>query len=104
MDRRAWPGLRRACAVRDAGAALKPVYSRVIGVALDVTDERTAEHRAQAAERRLHDAIDSVSEAFVLWDRYGRLIMCNQTFREVFSLEPRVLEARRDAQLGAQAG
>ncbi len=67
-------------------------HTRVIGVALDVTDERTAEHRAQAAERRLHDAIDSVSEAFVLWDRYGRLIMCNQTFREVFSLEPRVLK------------
>ncbi len=67
-------------------------HIRVIGVALDVTDERTAEHRAQAAERRLHDAIDSVSEAFVLWDRYGRLIMCNQTFREVFSLEPRVLK------------
>jgi two-component system, cell cycle sensor histidine kinase PleC len=67
-------------------------YARVIGVALDVTEERTAEHRAQAAERRLHDAIDSVSEAFVLWDRYGRLLMCNQTFREVFSLEPRVLK------------
>ena len=67
-------------------------YTRVIGVALDVTEERTAEHRAQAAERRLHDAIDSVSEAFVLWDRYGRLLMCNQTFREVFSLEPRVLK------------
>ena len=75
-----------------APGASKPAYSRVIGVALDVTDERTAEHRAQAAERRLHDAIDSVSEAFVLWDRYGRLIMCNQTFREVFSLEARVLK------------
>ena len=73
-------------------AAGKPGYARVIGVALDVTDERAAEHRAQAAERRLHDAIDSVSEAFVLWDRYGRLLMCNQTFREVFSLEARVLK------------
>jgi two-component system, cell cycle sensor histidine kinase PleC len=67
-------------------------YARVIGVALDVTEERTIEHRAQAAERRLRDAIDSVSEAFVLWDRYGRLLMCNQTFREVFSLEPRALK------------
>ena len=75
-----------------ATAAGKPGYARVIGVALDVTDERAAEHRAQAAERRLRDAIDSVSEAFVLWDRYGRLLMCNQTFREVFSLEPRVLK------------
>ncbi len=74
------------------GAEPTLTYARVIGVALDVTDERTAEHRAQAAERRMHDAIDSVSEAFVLWDRYGRLIMCNQTFREVFSLEPRMLK------------
>jgi two-component system, cell cycle sensor histidine kinase PleC len=67
-------------------------YARVIGVALDVTEERTAEHRAQAAERRLRDAIESVSEAFVLFDRYGRLLMCNQVFREVFNLEPRVLK------------
>jgi two-component system cell cycle sensor histidine kinase PleC len=59
---------------------------------LDVTDERVAEQRAQAAERRLRDAIESVSEAFVLWDQHGRLLTCNQTFRDVFSLEPRVLK------------
>ncbi len=28
-----------------------------------------AQARAQAAENRLRDAIESVSEAFVLWDR-----------------------------------
>ncbi len=67
-------------------------HAKLIGVALDVTDERIAEQRAQAAERRLHDAIDSVSEAFVLWDRQGRLLMCNQNFREFFSLEARVLK------------
>ena len=67
-------------------------FARLIGVALDVTDERTAEQRAQAAERRLHDAIDSVSEAFVLWDRKGRLQMCNRNFRQFFALEPRVLK------------
>jgi two-component system, cell cycle sensor histidine kinase PleC len=66
--------------------------AKLIGVALDVTDERIAEQRAQAAERRLHDAIDSVSEAFVLWDRQGRLLMCNQNFREFFSLEARSLK------------
>ena len=38
---------------------------------LDVTEERIAQARAQAAETRLRDAIDSVSEAFVLWDRHG---------------------------------
>ena len=48
--------------------------------------------RAQAAEVRLHDAIESVPEAFVLWDRQGRLVLCNQNFRHFFALEPRLLK------------
>ena len=74
-------------------------FGRIIGVALDVTEERLAQARAQAAETRLRDAIDSVSEAFVLWDRFGRLQLCNQNFRTFFSLEPRLLKpgASRDA-------
>jgi two-component system cell cycle sensor histidine kinase PleC len=73
-------------------------YTRIIGVALDVTEERMAQARAQAAEIRLRDAIESVSEAFVLWDRAGRLLMCNRNYRSVFSLEPRLLKpgASRD--------
>jgi two-component system cell cycle sensor histidine kinase PleC len=67
-------------------------YGRIIGVALDVTDERIAQARAQAAETRLRDAIESVSEAFVLWDRLGRLLLCNNNFRTFFSLEPHVLK------------
>ena len=66
-------------------------YARIIGVALDVTEERIAQARAQAAENRLRDAIESVSEAFVLWDRHGRLLMCNRNYRNVFSLEPKLL-------------
>ncbi len=67
-------------------------FGVVIGVALDVTDERNAELRAQQAERRLSDAIDSVSEAFVLWSRHGRLLMCNANFREFFSLEAKMVK------------
>jgi two-component system cell cycle sensor histidine kinase PleC len=67
-------------------------YVRIIGVALDVTEERIAQARAQAAENRLRDAIESVSEAFVLWDRQGRLLMCNRNYRNVFSLEPKILK------------
>ena len=77
------------------GQGLDPAdegYGRIIGVALDVTEERLAQARAQAAETRLRDAIDSVSEAFVLWDRLGRLQLCNQNFRTFFSLEPRLLK------------
>jgi len=67
-------------------------YVRIIGVALDVTEERHAQARAQAAENRLRDAIESVSEAFVLWDRQGRLLMCNRNYRNVFNLEPKLLK------------
>ncbi|HEX5379823.1 MAG TPA: ATP-binding protein [Phenylobacterium sp.] len=66
--------------------------TRIIGVALDVTEERMAQARAQAAENRLRDAIESVSEAFVLWDRQGRLLMCNRNYRTFFSLEPHLLK------------
>jgi two-component system cell cycle sensor histidine kinase PleC len=74
-------------------------YATMIGVALDVTEERVAEQRVAAAERRLHDAIDSVSDAFVLWDRRGRLLMCNGAFRDFFMLDPKVVQpgAKRSA-------
>lgn len=80
------------------GRAPEGGFARIIGVALDVTEERMAQARAQAAENRLRDAIESVSEAFVLWDRHGRLLMCNRNFRSVFSLEARLLKpgAARD--------
>ncbi|HEY3951374.1 PAS domain-containing sensor histidine kinase [Phenylobacterium sp.] len=80
-------------------------YARIIGVALDVTEERLAQARAQAAETRLRDAIESVSEAFVLWDRQGRLLMCNKNYRSFFRLEPQVLKpgvAREDLERQAK--
>ncbi len=66
-------------------------FARIIGVALDVTEERMAQARAQAAETRLRDAIESVSEAFILWDRNERLLMSNRNYRSFFRLEPQSL-------------
>jgi len=74
------------------GEAPEGGYARIIGVALDVTEERLAQARAQSAESRLRDAIESVSEAFVLWDRHGRLVMCNRNYREFFRLDPQALK------------
>ena len=81
-----------------AGGPAAQEHSRIIGVALDVTEERIAQARAQAAENRLRDAIESVSEAFVLWDRHGRLLLCNRNYRATFNLEPKILKpgAARD--------
>ncbi|MEI9904120.1 MAG: PAS domain-containing sensor histidine kinase, partial [Asticcacaulis sp.] len=66
-------------------------FTRLSGVALDVSEERIAQSRAQRAEARLTDAINSVSDAFVLWDKRHRLLMWNQTFGETFSIDRRFL-------------
>jgi len=78
---------------RGFGEAPEGGFARIIGVALDVTEERLAQARAQSAESRLRDAIESTSEAFVLWDRHGRLVMCNKNFRSYFQLDPELLKA-----------
>lgn len=67
-------------------------FVRLSGVALDVSEERIAQSRAQRAEARLTDAINSVSDAFVLWDRKGRLLMWNATFGTTFNIDPRFLK------------
>ena len=74
------------------GQAPEGGFARIIGVALDVTEERMAQARAQSAESRLRDAIESVSEAFVLWDRHGRLLMCNKNYRSFFRLDAQALK------------
>ena len=69
----------------EAGAA------SILGIALDTTEARRAKAHAQAAESRLRDGIESVSDAFVLFDRQGRLILSNQAFEDAFSFEPGVV-------------
>jgi two-component system, cell cycle sensor histidine kinase PleC len=76
---------------RGFGESPEGGFARIVGVALDVTEERLAQARAQAAEGRLRDAIESFSEAFVLWDRHGRLVMCNSNFRNFFRLDETLL-------------
>jgi two-component system cell cycle sensor histidine kinase PleC len=73
------------------GASPDGGFARIIGVALDVTEERLAQSRAQSAESRLRDAIESVPEAFVLWDKQGRLLLWNSNFRDFFHLDPAAL-------------
>ena len=63
-------------------------FTSILGVALDITEARRAKAHAQAAESRLRDGIESVSDAFSLFDRHGRLILCNQAFADAFGLAP----------------
>jgi two-component system cell cycle sensor histidine kinase PleC len=77
---------------RGFGEAPEGGFGRIIGVALDVTEERLAQARAQAAENHLRDAIESTSGAFVLWDRNGRMMLCNKNFGSYFQLGEQLLK------------
>jgi diguanylate cyclase (GGDEF)-like protein len=62
------------------------------GTGHDITTQVAAEaelifarDRAERAETLLRDAVDSMSEGFVIYDRDDRFIMCNETYREIHS-------------------
>src|SRR5204863_415078 len=73
-----WIWLRaRAELVQEEGASTP----RLIGIAVDVTEQKLMAARSATADLRLTDAIEAISEAFVLWDEDNRLVTCNSKFR-----------------------
>ncbi len=66
-------------------------FTSILGIALDTTEARRAKSQAQAAEGRLRDGIESVSDAFVLFDKNGRMILSNQAFQDAFGFEDGVV-------------
>ena len=54
------------------------------GSARDVTAETLAWERAAQSRRQLVEAIESISEAFSLFDAEDRLVLCNRKYRELF--------------------
>ena len=51
------------------------------GTTTDITPIIEALHRAEEAEALLRDAVDSISEGFVIYNDQDRLVMCNEAFR-----------------------
>ena len=60
----------------------------LIGIAIDVTEQENIRRRTRTISTRLHDAIENLSEAFVLWDHRKRLVMCNSKFQQLHGLKP----------------
>ena len=58
----------------------------LVGVAVDITDQQNLVERSATADLRLRDAIETVSEAFVLWDADNHLVMCNSKFQRLHDL------------------
>ena len=78
-----WVWLRARCElVRQPG---DPAM-HLIGIAVDITEQKSLVERTVAADLRLRDAIETIPEAFVLWDADNRLVLCNSNFQDLHNL------------------
>src|SRR5262249_36232019 len=78
-----WVWLRARCElVRQPGEQ----GLHLIGIAVDITEQKNLVEKTAAADMRLRDAIETIPEAFVLWDADNRLVLCNSNFQELHRL------------------
>jgi two-component system cell cycle sensor histidine kinase PleC len=80
-----WVWMRARAQVMDPEAP----EIQLIGIAVDVTEQRHLALRSEAADLRLRTAIENINESFVLWDSSQRLIMCNSKYQQDNGLSDR---------------
>ena len=78
-----WIWLRVRCELSQ-GAADSGLH--LIGIAVDITEQKSLAERTVEADLRLRDAIETIPEAFVLWDAGDRLVLCNSHFQRLHKL------------------
>ncbi len=78
-----WTWLRARAELVREGAGRPP---HLVGIAVDISEQQMLAERTATADMRLRDALEAVSEAFVLWDRDNRLVMCNSKFQRFHNL------------------
>ncbi len=65
----------------------------LIGIAVDVSEQKNLARNYEDADQRLRNAIESISESFALWDQDRRLVLCNTKFQELSGLRPDQVKA-----------
>jgi len=76
----------------------------LIGIAVDITEQKNLLAKTEAADIRLRDAIETISEAFVVWDADNRLVMCNSKFQSLHSLPEEAVKPGTDYDAVVAAG
>src|SRR5437868_8820840 len=84
-----WVWLRARCElVRQADEP----HPHLIGIAVDITEQKRLAEASATAEMRLSDAIEAISEAFVVWDASNKLVLCNSKFKSLHGLTDEAAE------------
>lgn len=65
---------------------------RVMGSMTDITARRLAESKVKESESLLRGAIDTIDEAFVVFDPDDRLVFCNEKYRQVYPLVADIIQ------------
>src|SRR5262245_59814293 len=78
-----WIWLRVRC---ELSQTLADGGLHLIGIAVDVTEQKSLAEKNAEADLRLRDAIETIPEAFVLWDAEDRLVLCNSHFQRLHKL------------------
>jgi two-component system cell cycle sensor histidine kinase PleC len=78
-----WIWLRVRCELSQAAG---DTGVHLIGIAVDITEQKSLAERTVEADLRLRDAIETIPEAFVLWDADDRLVLCNSHFQRLHRL------------------
>jgi len=85
-----WLWLRARCELARHDGEAGP---HLIGIAVDITEQKSLVEKTVAADVRLRDAIETIPEAFVLWDSDNRLVLCNSNFQGLHHLPDEAVAA-----------
>ncbi|MEW6643337.1 MAG: ATP-binding protein [Pseudomonadota bacterium] len=77
-----WIWLRVRCELASGGEG----EIHLIGIAVDITEQKSLAEKTIEADARLRDAIETIPESFVLWDADNRLVLCNSYFQRLHQL------------------
>ncbi|MBI2719373.1 MAG: PAS-domain containing protein [Rhizobiales bacterium] len=76
-----WLRARAALAAGETGD-----QQHLIGIVFDISQQKITDRLNMEAELRLKDAIENISEAFVLWNADNRMVLCNSKYQQFHSL------------------
>jgi len=80
-DRIRWLALSVIAALAAAGAVGGAIFTWHPARRESIRERRRAEALRHASQTMLGEALEAISEGFVLYDKDGRLVVCNTKFR-----------------------
>ncbi|MDE2446030.1 MAG: PAS-domain containing protein [Alphaproteobacteria bacterium] len=88
-DRGHWVWLRARAALEQGETENEP---HLVGIVFDISLQKKLDKMNRDAEVRLKDAVENISEAFVLWDTESKLVLCNSKYQQFHSLPASVCQ------------